>query len=226
MHLDKDKNLEIYYDHYRETNNLSKEAQSRRNKNYAMLCLLEAISFMMVRNPDLICGILNDATKIKLETTIQISNGIIQTLVWILIAYVLVRYIQDVLYIERQYEYLNALEQKIVELLGEKETNSIFAREGDYYLKSYPIILNLIDLFYKFFSPIFFTVINIVHIIREWQTGTMGGSLVADTAICVVIVLITVFYFFAVHSKISERLEKCRPIGWMTKLIRKLFKEV
>lgn len=224
--MDKDRILETYYDHYKETYSLSKEAQSRRNRNFVVLCLLEAISLMMVINPELICGLLNDATKVKLETTIQISNGIFQTLVWILIAYVLVRYVQDVLYIERQYGYLDTLEQKIGQLMEEKKENSIFTREGDHYLTSYPIVLNLIDLFYKFFSPILFTVINIAHIVREWQSGNMGGSLAVDTVICFVIVIITWFYFFEIHSKISEWFKRCRPIGWMAKVIRKLLKEV
>ena len=95
--MEKDKVLETYYDHYKETYTLSKEAQSRRNKSFATLCVLEAISFLILRNPDLICGLLNDAAKEKLEITIQVSNGILQTLIWILIAYVLVRYVQDVL---------------------------------------------------------------------------------------------------------------------------------
>lgn len=61
--MEKDNVLETYYDHYKDTNILSKEAQSRRNKNFAILCVLEAISFLMLRNPDLICGLLNDAAK-------------------------------------------------------------------------------------------------------------------------------------------------------------------
>ena len=61
--MEKDKILETYYDHYKETSSLCKEAQSRRNYNFAILCVLEAVSFLMIRNPDLICGLLNDAAK-------------------------------------------------------------------------------------------------------------------------------------------------------------------
>lgn len=50
----------------------------------------------MIYNSELICGILSDAAAKKLETTIQVSSSIIQTLVWVIIAYVLVRYVQDV----------------------------------------------------------------------------------------------------------------------------------
>lgn len=40
--------LELLYDHYKETFSLSKEAQNRRNKNFLILCILEAISFWVL----------------------------------------------------------------------------------------------------------------------------------------------------------------------------------
>lgn len=220
--MEKDKILETYYDHYKETYTLNKEAQSRRNKNFAILCVLEAISFLMLRNPDLICGLLNDAAKEQLETTIQVSNGILQTLIWILIAYVLVRYVQDVLYVERQYKYLDKLEEKIAGLLGD----DIFSRESDNYLKDYPLVLNLVDLFYKFFSPVLFTVINIAHIAGEWRAVNSKLALACDTAICVVIFIITWFYFFEVHTRIATWFKKCKPIGWLARKLRDLLKYV
>ena len=218
--METDKILETYYDHYKETNTLSKEAQSRRNKNFAILCVLEAISFLMLRNPDLICGLLNDAAKEKLEITIRVSNGILQTLIWILIAYVLVRYVQDVLYVERQYKYLDKLEKKITGLLGD----DIFSREGDNYLKDYPPVLNFVDLFYKFFSPILFTVINIAHIVEEWRSVSSKLALACDTAICVAIFIITWFYFFEVHTRIATWFKKCKPIGWLARKLRDILK--
>lgn len=222
MLVEKDTILETYYDHYKETSTLSKEAQSRRNKNFAILCVLEAVSFLMTRNPDLICGLLNDAAKEELETTIQVSNGIMQTLIWVLIAYVLVRYVQDVLYVERQYVYLDKLEKKINEFVGD----DIFSLEGDYYLDNYPVVLNFVDLFYKFFSPILFTLINVVHIIEEWRTVSSKLALACDTVICVAIFIITWFYFFEVHTRIATWSKKCKPIEWMAKKLRDLLKNV
>lgn len=137
---DKEK-LDKYYDHYKESDSLSKTAQSRRNKSFVFLCILEAISFMLIRNPDFICGLLNDVARNKLESVIQFSNTVLQTLVWILIAYVLVRYVQDVLYVEQQYPYLDKLEKKIRELLEEGEEHNLFSREGDHYLDNYPTLV-------------------------------------------------------------------------------------
>lgn len=218
--------LDTYYDHYKETYLLSKAAQSHRNRSFVILCILESISFMLTRNPDFICGVLNDMVRKNLESVIQFNNTILQTLVWILIAYVLVRYVQDVLYVERQYEYLGKLEKKISELLGEDEKQNIFNREGDNYLKSYPMVLNFIDLFYKFFIPILFTFINIVHIVQECNNGISRVALAVDTTICVVIIIITWFYFFEIHSKIAGWFKKCPTIGWIARKLRQWLKEV
>lgn len=95
--------------------------------------------------------------------TLQLSNTIIQTLLWLLIAYVMIRYIQDVLYIERQYIYLDSLEKEISNL----SSIDIFMREGTNYQKDYPMVLNFIDLFYKMLMPIFFVLINTVRIYKE-----------------------------------------------------------
>ncbi len=218
--------LDMYYDHYKDSNALCQTAQSRRNKSFVVLCVLEAISFMLIRNPDFICGLLNDVAREKLESSIQFSNTILQTLVWILIAYVLIRYVQDVLYVEKEYKYLSTLEKKISELLGEPNNTRDFAREGDHYFENYPLVKNLIHLFYTFFSPILFTVINIIHIVQEWNSSVSCSAVIADTAICVAIFIITWFYFFEIHSKISNWFKKCRPIGWMAGKLRKWLKEV
>ena len=52
--MDSEKLLDLYHEHYKDTYELSKEAQKRRNKSFVILCILEAISFMLFYNPDLI----------------------------------------------------------------------------------------------------------------------------------------------------------------------------
>ena len=218
--------LDTYYDHYKESNSLRLTALSRRNRSFVYLCVLEAISFMLIKNPDFICALLNDVVRKELEATILFSNCILQTLVWVLIAYVLVRYVQDVLYVERQYKYLSTLEKKISLLLEETEDKNIFTREGDYYIDNYPMVLNFIDLFYKILAPILFTAINVVHIVQEWNSGMTCTVLIVDTVICIAIFVITWFYFFEIHDKMAEWFKKCKPIRWIAKLLRNILKEV
>lgn len=47
--------------------------------------------------------------------------------------------------------------------------------------------------------------INIIHIIGKWKlVNTLTLALVCDTAIFVVILLVTWFYFLGIHSKMTK----------------------
>ena len=216
--------LELLYDHYKETFSLSKEAQNRRNKNFLILCILEAISFWVLVQSEKVFELFTSGISAALKTTISLSNTIIQTLLWIVIIYILIRYIQDVLYVERQYGYLSVLERQISDV---KEIK-IFKRESDNYVSNYPIVLNLIDLFYKTFMPIFFTSINSIRIYKEWMyTDQLSLALICDTFIFIAIFIITCFYFFEIHSKTTDLLKKKLPlIAWIAKKLRKLLKNI
>lgn len=218
--------LDIYYDHYKETNELNKAAHVRRNKNFIVLCILEAISFLMIVNPDFMCALINETARKHLEYPIKVSNSILQSLIWVLIMYVLMRYVQDTLYVERQYGYLDLLEKKIAVLLKEGKDDNIFSREGANYLKDYPMVLNLIDLFYKMFAPIFFTFINVVRIKQEWNCGIEKIFLICDTVIFVGIIVITWFYFFEIHDRITAWFMKCKCFAKIAQALRSLLKEV
>lgn len=216
--------LEVLYDHYKETFSLSKEAQSRRNKSFIVLCILEAISFFVLLRPEKAFEIIIKGINNELNTALQLSNTIIQTLLWVLIAYVMIRYVQDMLYIERQYIYLEQLERKI----SKCELLEIFNREGGHYKNNFPMVINFIDLFYKMLMPIFFMALNIVRISKEWVLlDKMTVALVCDTILFAVIFIITWFYFFEIHTKITEFCKKHIPfVGTIAKKLRKLLKEV
>lgn len=216
--------LDIYYDHYKESCELKTMAQNRRNRSFVALCVLEATSFLLIIKPDQVVEVFNSGINAQFSVNISFGIGIVQSLLWMLITYTMVRYCQDTLYVERQYGYLGKLEKRMVSEIKEP----IFSREGDNYSNNYPMVLNFIDLFYKMFSPILFFSINIVHILAEWQNGmyvTVG--LVCDTAICIAVSIITWFYFFEIHDKITGWCKKrIPPVDMISKLLRKILKEV
>jgi hypothetical protein len=88
--------LELLYDHYKETFSLSKEAQTRRNKSFIVLCVLEAFSFFLLARPEKAFELILEGINKELDMTLQLSNTIIQTLLWLLIAYVMICYILNV----------------------------------------------------------------------------------------------------------------------------------
>ncbi len=87
---------------------------------------------------------------------------------------------------------------------------------------------NFIDLFYKMFCPILFLVINSVHICKEWvQTPKVNFRLVCDTVLYVALFVILWFYFFEIHSKITNWCKMHIPgIKFIADKLRKLLKEV
>ena len=216
--------LNVLYDHYKETCGLGKEAQKRRNKNFVILCVLEALSFLLLVRPEKAFELILKGINKNIEASLQLSNTIMQTLIWLLLAYVMIRYIQDVLYIERQYIYLDKLEKEISNLT----VAGVFSREGDSYQRNYPIVLNIIDLFYKMLMPILFVLINIVRIHKEWMLSQESIlALTCDTILCLSIIVISWFYFFEVHTKITEFCKRNLPgINLIANALKKIMKEV
>ena len=215
--------IELYYDHYKETFKLSKKVQDRRDKLFIWLCILEALSFLMLINPEKILDTLISGINTHFEIEFLFGNTTVQTLLWILIAYTTVRYCQDVLYIERQYIYLDKIEKEI----SQESSMTSFDREGEEYLKEYPMVLNFVDLFYKMFCPILFMAINIVHIVREWKNAILTLAILSDTMIFMAIFIITWFYFFEIHSKITKWCKDHIPfVRIIAIVLRRILKEV
>ena len=214
----------MLYDHYKETFSLSKEAQTRRNKSFIVLCILEAFSFLLLIRPEKAFYLILEGINKELDMTLQLTNTIIQTLFWLLIVYVMIRYVQDVLYVERQYIYLDSLEKEISNL----GSVDIFTREGVNYQKDFPMVLNFIDLFYKMLMPIFFAVINIVRIYEEWiLADKVTIAIICDTVLFLSVFIIDWFYFFEIHTKITNFCKRHIPfLDTIAKKLRKILKEV
>lgn len=190
-----------------------------------ILCILEAVSFLLLIKPKTALKIIESGINKELNVTLSLGNTILQTLLWILIVYVMIRYIQDMLYIERQYTYMDKLEYEISTRIG---CQNLFSREGENYNKNYPMVLNFIDLFYKMLMPILFLIINTVRIYKECIiVKTLTPSLACDIILFLSIFIISWFYFFEIHSKITEKFKKCIPlVDKISIMLRKLLKEV
>ena len=214
--------IEILYDHYKDTYALSKVAQERRNKSFVCLCILETVAYLWAVDPQKMIVALQSYE--ILSGFVNLGHEIIQTFLWMMIVYILIRYVQDMIYVERQYGYLTKLEIKISSIVADE----MFSRESSNYLKEYPKILNLIDLFYKMVMPVLFLVINFVHIIMEWQYDQKNMlSVLCDSIIFTAIFIITWFYFFWIHSKITNYWIEKIPIikridQWLSRELKKV----
>lgn len=216
-----EKKFEILYDHYKETNQLRLEAQKQRNEFFIICCVLEAFSFLFVVRTVMSMSVFQNIIKESFGIETAIGNNLVQTVLWILIAYFLIRYIQNTLFIERQYGYQDQLEKK----LNEASKNNLFSREGEEYLKNYPNSLNLIDVFYKCISPCLLFIINIYRIITECKV--FGWNTFIDLIICISIEVILWAFFFDIHAGISGWCRNHLPgFRWLADKIRAILKKV
>lgn len=119
-------NLELLYDHYKETDRLRLEAQSKRNTSFVICSIIEAVSFFFLIQPGTTLSIFQGVIKEKLGITVAIGNNVFQTLLWLLLSFYLIRYVQNTMYVERQYDYQLMLEKQ----LDEKTESNLFGREG------------------------------------------------------------------------------------------------
>lgn len=212
---------ELLYDHYKETNYLRLDAQKRRNRNFLICCVLEALSFFFIIQKKNAMSIFQELIKEKYGIVTQIGNNTIQTLLWILIAYFLILYIQNTLYIERQYDYQYLLENEI------QREIKVFSREGKLYQKDYPNSLNLIDIFYKVLCPLIFGAINVYRIVKEWRACESVYPIIIDSILFGAVFIIMWAFFFDIHNGLSnwcrDKIPGFRKIAdWIRKQLEKI----
>lgn len=216
--------IDLYYDHYKETLTLCKEAQQKRNKNFIYLCILEAFSFLLLIRPETVFEFFINSINSELNVSLSFSNAVLQTLLWVITTFILIQYCQNVLYVERQYLYINKLEKEISSCMD----GSPFSRESDSYLGKYPLVLNFIDLFYKMLMPVMCFIINLIHISKECRIAEkLTCALICDIVLWGATSVIIWFYFFEIHSKITKWCKNHMPfVDKISDMLRKLLKEV
>ncbi|MBU5477615.1 hypothetical protein KQI69_00150 [Eubacterium sp. MSJ-13] len=216
--------IDLIYDHYKETVSLCKNAQKSRNKNFIILCILETISFLILVNCKIALEIIEKNVDKEFNMILPENNIIIETLLWIAVAYVTIRYVQEVIYIEKTYLYIKRIEKK----LSSEVCKKFFDREGDDYQNDYPIVLNIIDLFYKMFIPVVFISINFARIIKEWREK--NGSYLAvicDTTIFLFVIIVTLCYLLEINGRITKFLKNHFEILNLIAIkLRKLLKNI
>ena len=155
-----------YYDHYKETFAIQQVYLSERNKLTVWLLVLLV----------LVAGFIYDPTAINEKVNQYVSSHVaglafemkyLNTGIIFLLLWVMTRYYQVVLQIERMYHYIDDCEKKL-----SKDGNYKVNREGAYYLKSYPWLSDVVDFCYVVLLPLFIIAIAVVKIIKEcsWVT--------------------------------------------------------
>lgn len=189
--------VDLIYDHYKETMQLSLNMQKRRGTLSVVFCIFEILNFSMLLFPEKITASISQYILSQYNIKFDFSIAILQSAIWIVLSYIMIRYYQTNIYIERQYKYIAILEDKISIMLKEP----CFKRESDNYLEKYPIVLDLISVFYTWIIPLLIIVINVGKLSMEFRTTSNLWSAIFDTLCCGFTVVLTIMYLVMMHPR-------------------------
>jgi hypothetical protein len=190
-----DKN-ELLYDHYKDTYSLHLEAKKRCNVSFVMLCIGITLLFCFLLDPVRVFESIYEMIKDYFSFELPFKSAIIQSFVWVMVFYLFIRYFQTSIYIERQYKYLEELENTISRSYEIK-----FDRESKSYENNYPLILSVIWIIYVWLFPILSIVIISLKICLEFINKVNIMSLIFDTIIAFLIIVLNIFYLIFILLK-------------------------
>lgn len=192
-------NLELLYNHYKDTNHIIKEHINQRNKFFVLVLFVIAFQFIFAISPESIFFLITEIIRNRFKIDISGQAIIIQNLLWIILLYLTARYYQSSIYIERLYKYIHAIETRISSFSG-----TSINRESEEYLKDYPIVSDLIDALYKIVFPVIYCIVILYKIICEC-INTTNVSIVFNFIMFLLCFVMTVLYFVCLNfSKVCS----------------------
>jgi hypothetical protein len=188
--------LEILYDHYKETCNITAEVIKRRDRLLIYVVLTLALLVIQGILPEVSVSTLNNILNHQFGITTSIDLSIIGSALWFLLLLFILRYCQTSIFIERQYTYLHELEGRI--------ENGLISREGKSYLSNYPIFSDWMWLLYTVIFPALLILVVLVKAGSEITFACFNGWSFTTSFNLIISVLIIVsvsLYLFSLHSK-------------------------
>lgn len=188
---------ELLYDHYKETFSIIKETIIQRNRFFVMVFLVITLQFLFASSPDSVSHLIIGIIKKKYEIDISNQISTIQSLLWLLLLYLTMRYYQSTIYIEKQYLYIHSIEEKISNLKHIK-----FNREGGNYLLNYPKMNDFIDFLYKWTFPTIYCLMIFYKIKNEIFSLKITLLLFLDVLLFLICFVLTILYMLFWHKEL------------------------
>lgn len=194
-------NKDNLYDHYKDSCAKRESAQTDRNKFFLASLVCAAGLAIFVVLPDLIVQAILSWLQVEVMADVNTLISILQSLNWAVLAYVLIRYVQASIQVERAYIYESQLEDE----LG-------ITREGSSYLKDYPSVLDFIDFFYKKLYPLAVIIGVFAKSASEWGSANYNTvSCPIDSVLALFIIVLMVLYVDFLHQIVAHYKAKQNP---------------
>jgi hypothetical protein len=194
--LSDDTKLTVLNEHYNNTVADFKKLNKTRDTNFLFILILLGVMAFQYVSPNQSQSVLVQVVQKKLEIDAAVSINVIGSLVWFALLYVAIRYFQNVINIEKQYNYTHQLEKE----LAKHYDGKAFTREGKAYLNNYAVFSDWVHIVYWYIFPLLFTSVITVKIVGEWAASSQNALQVwLNTAIYTSLVVSTALYVWSLH---------------------------
>jgi hypothetical protein len=194
-----EKKVEILYDHYKDTFEHQKKNLIRRNY-YSLICLGIVFLFsFQIQNPEQTTLIAEELIK-KNIVNLKIDFNFINNILTFSFLWIIMLYYQIIFLIEKQYFYLQNLEENI-----SKETAPYkITRESKTYLENYPILSSLIHRIFTILVPILLSVVSYYKFKYEKSSLTeplKNGHFLINAIFLIMVIVASLLFLSFVHFK-------------------------
>lgn len=145
---------ELYYDHYKETCELQRNNEQKRNKYFIYFTISIIILLLTTKYENNIYTYFKDMLQVKYGINITIESNIMELFIWLITIYLNLLYYQINATIEKNYKYIHNIEKNL-----KFNSKCKISRESDNYLKIYPLFQDIAYYFYKYIYPIIVIII-------------------------------------------------------------------
>lgn len=200
MSIDDNTKLEVLHDHYKESFLHIRVREKQRDRLFMFVIALIGVLFLEIQYSDIFSTILGNVKLEFIELNISIMPiSIFLSVTWTYLFAIVLKYCQSSILIERQYEYLHHIEDKISQLFGDQ---SVYCREGRAYLNKYPLFSYLVWIFYiRLFPIIVILSVGLIIYLEGHKIEAPLYHLIYDSILIIGIIMSFILYRFYPSAK-------------------------
>src|SRR6266498_835536 len=193
-----DKKLELLYGHYNDTYAGIQAYVKSRDRFFITVLVLLAVMSFQIALPTESGSAISEFVRIKLGIHGTLSVSFLGTVIWAGLLFVVIRYFQTVVYLERQYRYIHKIEAE----LSPFYSGVPFTREGTFYESQYPWFSAVVHRLYSWVFPVGLMLAVTFKIISEFRLPHSSPyALWTDVVIYSLLVVATALYLVNILLK-------------------------
>lgn len=192
MNPSDDKRLELLFGHYNDTYACIQAIVKSRDRFFLGTLAILAIMSFQIALPTESGNAIVEFARSKLGVESQVSVSFLSSsLIWAGLLFVVIRYFQIVVHLERQYKYIHALEAELSPLYS----GIPFTREGKFYQVRYPWFSAMAHRLYNWVFPFALVLAATLKVTSEIRLPNVAPfALWTDIVIYALLIVATTLY--------------------------------